>query len=403
MASSSFGESRGILVVGIRNTYCECSTRARIMIPESERNPNRLYATCAKFPKCNYYVWLTPRGFGGCEPGNEDTNNSEQFPVDNINFAVLEARVCSSISHVRSGDFDVQAVEPPNYWHREMEYGMMNRLLLLQQLLPPFHVEQLLPFLVPFPVQLSFSVPWSEASQSTGHVQKAPGRGVASLLPLRSFSHDKFFPSLGFRESEKWGALKSRWRGMERHVGEEWREMLERYRTRVSEVLLKTLSDAWQSTGYPESVSDLTQSTGISAVVNWFKISVAVDWFKSETHPNVPGANQSTGLPLEHLVDWDKCGSRMVQVKDTPNCSKGKPVDWPLMNMTASATTSACIFFANAMELTSSRVALVNILPIMSVISRTTSFKSSLFPLHLFLFLEPDEASVPPSTAGPSE
>ncbi|KAF7807176.1 uncharacterized protein G2W53_039337 [Senna tora] len=37
MASSSFGESRGIPVVGIRNTYCECGTRARIMISESER------------------------------------------------------------------------------------------------------------------------------------------------------------------------------------------------------------------------------------------------------------------------------------------------------------------------------------------------------------------------------
>ncbi|KAF7811841.1 sister chromatid cohesion protein PDS5-like protein [Senna tora] len=92
MASSSFGENRGIPVVGIRNTYCECGTRA-IMISESERNPNRLYATCAKYPKYNYYVWLTPRGFGGHEPGNEDTNNSEQFPVDNINFVVLEARV----------------------------------------------------------------------------------------------------------------------------------------------------------------------------------------------------------------------------------------------------------------------------------------------------------------------
>ncbi|KAF7826556.1 sister chromatid cohesion protein PDS5-like protein [Senna tora] len=222
MEFSSFGESKGIPVVGIRNTYCECGTRARIMISESERNPNRLYATCAKFPKCNYYVWLTPRGFGGREPGNEDSNNSEQFLVDNINFAVLEARVakiesmlgwvkmcitfvmfvvvCSSICDVLqvSCTFcDVKAeafcgsnvfkssttkmmirwknikhLEPPNYWHREVEYGMMNRVLLLQQLLPPFHVEQLLPFLVPFPVQLSFSVPWSEASQSTGHVQK---------------------------------------------------------------------------------------------------------------------------------------------------------------------------------------------------------------------------------------
>ncbi|KAF7844001.1 uncharacterized protein G2W53_000906 [Senna tora] len=56
MASSSFGESRGIPVVGIQNTYCDC-------------------------------------GFGDREPSNQDTNNSEQSPVDNIDFTVLEARV----------------------------------------------------------------------------------------------------------------------------------------------------------------------------------------------------------------------------------------------------------------------------------------------------------------------
>ncbi|KAF7841305.1 sister chromatid cohesion protein PDS5-like protein [Senna tora] len=68
MASSSIGKSRGIPVVGIRNTYCECSIRARIMISESERNPNRLYATCAKYPKYNYYVWLIPQRVGDREP-----------------------------------------------------------------------------------------------------------------------------------------------------------------------------------------------------------------------------------------------------------------------------------------------------------------------------------------------
>ncbi|KAF7821893.1 sister chromatid cohesion protein PDS5-like protein [Senna tora] len=93
MASSSIGESIGIPVVGIQNTYCECDTRARIIISESERNPNRLYATCAKYPKCNYYVWLTPQRVGDREPGNQDTNNSEQFPIDNVDFAMFEARV----------------------------------------------------------------------------------------------------------------------------------------------------------------------------------------------------------------------------------------------------------------------------------------------------------------------
>ncbi|KAF7803031.1 sister chromatid cohesion protein PDS5-like protein [Senna tora] len=93
MSSSSIGESRGIPVVGIRNTYCECGIRARIMISESERNPNRLYATCAKYPKCNYYVWLTPRRVGDLEPGNQETNNSEQAPIDNVDLAIFEARV----------------------------------------------------------------------------------------------------------------------------------------------------------------------------------------------------------------------------------------------------------------------------------------------------------------------
>ncbi|KAF7822205.1 cactin [Senna tora] len=93
MASSSIGESRGIPVVGIRNTYCECGIRARIMISESERNPNRLYATCAKYPKCNYYVWLTPRRVGDLEPSNQETNNSEQAPIDNVDLAMFEARV----------------------------------------------------------------------------------------------------------------------------------------------------------------------------------------------------------------------------------------------------------------------------------------------------------------------
>ncbi|KAF7800844.1 sister chromatid cohesion protein PDS5-like protein [Senna tora] len=92
MASSSIGESRGIPVVGIRNTYCECGIKARIMISESERNPNCLYATCAKYPKCNYYVWFTPQRVGDREPGNQDTNNSVQSSIDNVDFAMLVAR-----------------------------------------------------------------------------------------------------------------------------------------------------------------------------------------------------------------------------------------------------------------------------------------------------------------------
>ncbi|KAF7834756.1 sister chromatid cohesion protein PDS5-like protein [Senna tora] len=93
VASSSIGESRGIPVVGIQNTYCECGIRVRIMISELERNPNRLYATCVKYPKCNYYVWLTPRRVGDREPGNQETNNSKQAPIDNVDFAMFEASV----------------------------------------------------------------------------------------------------------------------------------------------------------------------------------------------------------------------------------------------------------------------------------------------------------------------
>ncbi|KAF7827031.1 flagellin N-methylase [Senna tora] len=70
----------------------------------------------------------------------------------------------------------------------------------------------------------------------------------------------------------------------------------------------------------------------------------------------------------------------------------------PLMNITASATTSVAIFLAKAMELTRSRVTLVNILSMFSVISRTASLNSSLFELHLFHFINPEKASPPPST-----
>ncbi|KAF7811755.1 uncharacterized protein G2W53_032731 [Senna tora] len=52
MASSSIRESRGIPVVGIRNTY-----------------------------------------FGDREPGNQETNNSEQAPIDNVDLAMFEARI----------------------------------------------------------------------------------------------------------------------------------------------------------------------------------------------------------------------------------------------------------------------------------------------------------------------
>ncbi|KAF7838956.1 uncharacterized protein G2W53_007438 [Senna tora] len=75
----------------------------------------------------------------------------------------------------------------------------------------------------------------------------------------------------------------------------------------------------------------------------------------------------------------------------------------PWTNITASATTSGDIFLAKAIELTSSRVAVVNILPMFSVMWRTASLNSSLFELHLFLFLDPDEASAPQSTPPPSE
>ncbi|KAF7814778.1 uncharacterized protein G2W53_028747 [Senna tora] len=191
MASSCIGESRAVLVVGIRNTYCECDIRARIMISKSERNQNRLYATCAKYPKFNYYVWLTPRRVGDCEPSNQDTNNSEQSPIDNVDFVMLEARfvvVCSlviSVQQVLCTICELNAdpseacsfnpgvmecslhLEPPNYYDHEVEDKMMNHLLVLH-LQPPFLVQQRLPF----PVQVSFSVPWSNVSQSIDDVYK---------------------------------------------------------------------------------------------------------------------------------------------------------------------------------------------------------------------------------------
>ncbi|KAF7815274.1 sister chromatid cohesion protein PDS5-like protein [Senna tora] len=165
MASSSIGESRGIPVVGIRNTYCECGIRARIMISESERNPNRLYATCAKYPKCNYYVWLTPRRVGDRESGNQDTNNSVQSSIDNVDSAIF----CD----VRSVGFAIEG-DP------QLEAEMMNRL---QNVLPPFPFEQLLPF--PF-VQVSFSVPWELTSIGDGDSTSS----VRGLMPFFSRIHE---------------------------------------------------------------------------------------------------------------------------------------------------------------------------------------------------------------------
>ncbi|KAF7821425.1 uncharacterized protein G2W53_026880 [Senna tora] len=146
IASSSVAESRGIPVVGIRNTYCECSIRARIMISESERNSNRLYATCAKYPKCNYYVRLTPRRVGDREPGFCD--------VRSVGFAI-------------EGD-------------PQLEAEMMNRL---QHVLPPFPFEQLLP--LPF-VQVSFSVPWELTSIGDGDSTSS----VRGLMPFFSRIHE---------------------------------------------------------------------------------------------------------------------------------------------------------------------------------------------------------------------
>ncbi|KAF7812160.1 DNA topoisomerase 3-alpha-like [Senna tora] len=194
MASSSIGESRGIPVVGIQNTYCECGIRARIMISESERNPNRLYATCAKYPKCNYYVWLTPRRVGDREPGNQDTNNSVQSSIDNVDSAMLEARFAkieSMLGWIKMCvAFVMFVVLVLLLKDPQLEAEMMNRL---QHVLPPFPFEQLLPF--PF-VQVSFSVPWSENVLTNPNnpfvfgnlIEHAPQNGRATNLQVRDLT-----------------------------------------------------------------------------------------------------------------------------------------------------------------------------------------------------------------------
>ncbi|KAF7801557.1 kinesin KP1-like isoform X1 [Senna tora] len=278
------------------------------MISESERNPNRLYATCAKYPKCNYYVWLTPRRVGDRELGNQDTNNSVQSSIDNVDSAMLEARFAkieSMLGWIKMCvAFVMFVVLVLLLKDPQLEAEMMNRL---QHVLPPFPFEQLLPFPC---VQVSFSVPWSEVE----------------LLVRTNTIHYELFRSTGI--------------------------------CMISLFVCDTI------------LYNVMKETILKCELRSSKVCA-----------------------LSALSDVQRLGFHEIENGDLG----------PLTNITASATTSGDIFLAKAIELTSSRVAVVNILPMFSVISRTASLNSSLFELHRFLFLDPDEASDPPSTPPLSE